>query len=158
MIKEQAIVIADDVAGDGHITVRVDRKSACESCQMKAGCGQKLVNDNSQKKCIEFELNNEVNAQVGDRVTLAIPESSFMQASIVMYVIPLILMIVGAVLAESYFSFSDGGALLLSIFGFILGLFIARKFARTRKDDPNFQPHIIAVESVEINPSESSTK
>jgi sigma-E factor negative regulatory protein RseC len=145
MIKEQAIVIGGNIE-TGRISVRVDRKSACETCQMKAGCGQKLINDGSQRKCIEFELDNDLNAKVGDQVTLAIPESSFIQASIVMYVLPLIFMIVGAVLGEKLFLFSDDGMFLLSSLGFIIGLLVARNFAKTKQSNPDFQPHIVAVD------------
>ena len=149
MIEEQAIVIGCDGSGDGRIAVRVDRKSACESCQMKAGCGQKLVNDSSQRKCIEFELENHFDAKVGDRVTMAIPEKSFLQASVVMYVLPLILMIIGAVLGESYFALADIGIFLLASLGFLTGLYLARKFAQTHQFNPDFQPHIIAIKSLD---------
>ncbi|KZY45318.1 MULTISPECIES: SoxR reducing system RseC family protein [unclassified Oleiphilus] len=146
MIKEEAIVIADDSTTNGRISVRIDRKSACESCQMKAGCGQKLVNDSSQRKCIEFELDNEFDVQVGDYVTLAVPEKTFLQASLVMYVLPLVLMILCAVLAESYLALNDAATLLASICGFGLGLYLARRFASEHKSDPDFQPHIVAVD------------
>ncbi len=146
MIKEQAVVIASDAVIGGQVSVRVDRKSACESCQMKAGCGQKLVGESSQRTCIEFDLNNELNAKVGDRVTLAIPESSFLQASAVMYILPLLLMIVCAAIADRYFQLSDGGIFAFSALGFGGGLYCARRFAQRRKADPDFQPLMVAIE------------
>lgn len=149
MIKEQAIVIALDTSsnssgemGPGRALVRVDRKSSCQACQMKAACGQKLVNESSQKRCIEFEVDNSVAALEGDLVTIAVPERSFLQASLIMYLMPLVLMIVFAVIAEHFYSSSDLIIFLLSAGGFMLGLYGARKFAQHHKNDPDYHPII----------------
>jgi sigma-E factor negative regulatory protein RseC len=114
---------------------------------VKSACGQKLLNEGRQGKCIEFELDNLKGANVGDEVTIAIPEDSFLQAAFVMYVLPLITMIAAAVLGEKYFLLSDGGVFLVSSLGFALGLLMVRKFADSKRSQADFQPQVIAVSS-----------
>lgn len=62
--------------------VRIERNSACASC---GKCGM-----TEKQKHVDFYVENELNAQVGDVVELDIPEANAAKMAFVGYVLPLI--------------------------------------------------------------------
>jgi len=92
MVTEEGIVIKLDKKT---AIIRTTRKTACESCGEKHSCtsigsGQEM----------ELEADNPINAQVGDRVTVALKTGKLMTASFLLYIFPILMMIAGALLGD----------------------------------------------------------
>ncbi len=134
MIHEQAVIVR--VGNDGSIKARVDRQGACDACKLKSGCGQKLLHEKSSKSCIEFDLENTLQAQVGDVVEVGIEEHALIRASLLMYLLPLVMMIVGATLGEAWFQSDAESPTILGAFlglgsGFWLVRYIGQRMKRS---------------------------
>lgn len=142
MIHEQAIAIS--VKDNGKIRAKVDRKGACEACQLKSACGQKLISQASSKSCIEFEMENSIGAQKGDLVEIGIPEKALIQASLIMYVLPLLTMMVFAICADALISESEFVISLVGLFGLALGFYLVR-FISSTLGKSNFEPNTIRI-------------
>ena len=76
-------------------TVSVEKKSACESC--KAGC---KVSDSG----VEIEAFNEAKALVGQRVRIEMKPYLYLKGSILIYGIPALALIIGAVIGKEFIS------------------------------------------------------
>ena len=89
MLKENALVIKSEGA---QALVLTHRGEACSSCVASGACRAM-----GGGKEMRVQVTNHLRAKEGDRVELALPESSFLKISIVTYLIPLAGFIIGAV-------------------------------------------------------------
>jgi sigma-E factor negative regulatory protein RseC len=148
MIEERALVLETkyDVANLSQriARVKVQRTNACESCSLKSGCGQSALSKLSSSQCLEIDVDNSLDAEPGDEVLIAIPEAGLMSASLNVYFVPLLLMIVGAVLGSVLDSYavelSEFWTMSLALLGLIIGFIAARFFGQRKKYDHNFLP------------------
>jgi len=143
MIEEQALVISE--AKHGYVNVKIHRQSACESCQLKSGCGQSALTKLSSNKCIEFSVLNTINAKPGDIVFLSISEQGLLSASLLMFMMPLLVMLGASVFAKSILVWHDGAVALTGLISLLLGFVFARYYARNNLDDERFKPEMVRV-------------
>lgn len=123
MIRETGRVVA--LKGD-RVWVQTIRASACESCSARSGCGQRVLASASSGRANQILVNNHLNARVGDEVTVAIEESALLSASLLVYALPLVLMISGAVVGQQWLPDQDAGAIAGAIAGLAAGFGVAR--------------------------------
>jgi sigma-E factor negative regulatory protein RseC len=117
MIEEYAIVT--NCSGT-QATLEIERRTACGLCGQKRGCGNatwgKLLGHNSHA----FTAENAVNAKVGDSVVVGIDEHAVLNSAFYMYVVPLIGLLLGTVLADYFFS-NQLYVILGAVLGLVLG-------------------------------------
>jgi len=99
--------------------VQTLQQSACASCAANKGCGVAVLERMSSGRIRQSLVRNSLETRVGDRVIIGIPEDAMLKASILVYLLPLIMMIVFAVGASM---FSDQNELITIVAGFV-GLF-----------------------------------
>lgn len=149
MIEERALVLNTtfDQADGSHklARVKVQRTSSCESCSLKSGCGQSTLTKLSSNQCLELDVENTLDAKSGDEVLIAIPESGLMSASLRVYFIPLILMVLGAVAGGVIDPDSEIWTIILSLLGLVSGFAWARFSSQKQSLDPNFLPTMTKV-------------
>ena len=129
MIEQVAHVHAIDQA-----TVWLDtlRLSTCNSCSMKSGCGQRLMNQatDCKRSRIELPVPHNMTLNVGDEVVLGIPQKAFIKASLLTFAMPLIIMLVCALLAQ-WWDFSEPVTVVSALLGLILGLLLLRRYSQS---------------------------
>jgi len=123
MIRERGRVVA--VKGD-KVWVQTIRASACESCSARSGCGQRVLASATSGRANQVLVSNHLNARVGDEVTVAIEESALLSASLLVYALPLVLMILGAVIGQQWLPGQDAGAIAGAIVALGAGFGLAR--------------------------------
>lgn len=96
MLTESAQVVALESTG---VWLKTMRTSACESCKAKSGCGQhamaKLSDGERQERATQIFVETEQKPNIGDFVTVAIPEHSMLRSAWAMYGIPLLMLLLG---------------------------------------------------------------
>lgn len=139
MIEEHGRVVDIDAEG---VWVQVEKQSACASCSARAGCGQRLLAEHgtsNKQVVICIAPSDALTVRVDDRVVIGIEEGAFIKASLALYLLPLLLLIVGAASAEAL-SLSEGWVVLSGGLGLVVGLglvrFIARHWQRGREYHP----------------------
>ena len=141
MITENGRVVG--VRGD-KAWVQTIRASACESCSARSGCGQRVLAGASAGRANQVLVTNHLNAHVGDEVSIAIEESALLSASLLVYAVPLILLVLGAVLGQQWFPAQDAGAVAGAIAGLAAGFAVAR-VAQTRSRF-GYEPTLVDVQ------------
>ncbi len=132
MIEENGRVVR---VGAGSVWVETIKQSACSSCSAQKGCGQSLLAKIGDGKRMEIQVDNPHHLEVieDDQVTLGVGERSFLTASFLVYLLPLIVMFVVAVSAQSS-GFAEPTVILSSLFGlaggFLLTRFISGRISR----------------------------
>ena len=149
MIEEQALVLSD--AKHGFVNVKIHRQSACEGCQLKSGCGQSALAKMSDSKCIEFSVFNSIHAKPGDIVSLSISEQGLLSASLIMFMLPLLIMLATSVFLKSALNLPDEMVAIGGLFSLLLGFLAARFYAQHNKDDERFKPEMVRIDSHGFN-------
>ena len=116
--------------------VRIQPSSACASCESRGTCDV-----TSDKKRMMIEVSNDLQAKIGDRVQISMPEGSLLTLSFLVYFLPIVALILGAVLGakvgpvfnmESTSASIIGGGLAVGLVLFALKWFDQRSNAKDR--------------------------
>ena len=146
MITETGRVVA--INGD-RIWVQTIRASACESCSARSGCGQRVLAGVSGGRANQILVNNRLGAGVGDEVTVAIDESALLGASLLVYALPLVLMVLGAVSGHQLSGGHDLAAMLGAGIGMGAGFILARRAqSRSARD---YEPRVVSVRQLPVD-------
>jgi sigma-E factor negative regulatory protein RseC len=102
--------------------IEVERSSAC------AECGLQEAEEMTAGGKVVFEAFNMIQARVGDRVRVQVQTAAYMKATIYVYGIPVLLMVIGAIfgmyIAGALNRSSDSMSAFFGIGGLLLGIFI----------------------------------
>ncbi len=139
-MKQMGKVIA---VHEGSASVRFARSEMCGDCHACFRMGENET---------EIELENTLGASVGDTVYIQLHESSVLKASLIMYGVPLLALLLGvlccAPLGDLYAAL---GGLLLSGAAFFLLHALEPRFAKMRQ----FKPRMIAI-AANAEPSDAN--
>ena len=141
MIEEAALV--SQVHGS-RVWIEVDRRSACAACASSDGCGQKRINDWFPSKRVTVEVDNPNNLIVspGQTVTVGLEEGALVKASLILYLLPLLGLIISPILL-SIFGFSEIFQIVGAILGFTVGLLFTRALGRQGVAVGDFRPQLL---------------
>ena len=142
MLTESGRVV--DVGPSG-VWVETIRQSACSGCRSQSGCGQKLLAEVGQGQRFEIKAANPLRLvlQPGDKVELGIEEASFLQASVMVYLLPLLGLIVAAVLADTLGA-TEPLVISAGVSGLLLVFWVVR-WRTARAQQCRFLPQILKV-------------
>lgn len=153
MLEETGIVVAID---NDQAWVQTIRKSACSSCEAKSGCGQGVLARISDGKANQVLVSNSLELKVGDEVLIGIPEELLIKASVMVYLLPLLVMIASASVIEKWLAPGDGWVAIAGVAGLAVGFTMVKLYSSLHKSDPKFCPKMIRkkgfepIQSVEI--------
>lgn len=98
MIEEIARV--QGVHADGSIDVITERQTACGQCKANQGCSTSVLSALLPKRSMTICLPTELKLQPGDQVVLGLSEKLFLFGTLMMYGMPLLALILGALLGQ----------------------------------------------------------
>ncbi|MDD5388384.1 MAG: SoxR reducing system RseC family protein [Gallionellaceae bacterium] len=122
----------------GMAWVSSSEQSGCNACQSQSSCGISGLGKYLSRHRAAMPL-QQAGARMGDELLVCVDESELLRAGLFAYLLPALLAVVGAVLADvsgAGGAYADIAAALGAIAGFIAGLVAARFLAPT--------PHIHA--------------
>ncbi len=144
MLTEAAIVTRRD---GGRVELELQRGSACGSCELSQGCGTgalgRLLGRRSQALFIETEQQLEP----GDEVLLALSESALVKASLTLYGLPLLGLVMAGLLAV-FAAAPEWLVVVAGVAGFYSGYRIAASLTN-RLEDGRLTPYIV---NIQVNP------
>lgn len=141
MEKEAWVV---DVSGD-EVRLRYTRHSACRKC------GACLVFGNSHGEQELVLPKDRVEVAKGDRVLVGLKDSSILQASFLVYALPLFFFLLGylggARLGTIFQgeAWAEGGGLLGGVFALVLAYGGLNRYDRRLRKTDRYQPYIVRV-------------
>jgi sigma-E factor negative regulatory protein RseC len=117
MIEEYAIVTS---CVNSRATLEIERRTACGLCGQKRGCGNATWGKLLGHKSHAFEAENPINANVGDSVVVGINEHAMLNSVFLLYIVPLLGLLIGAILADTFLK-NEFFVILSAASGLILG-------------------------------------
>jgi sigma-E factor negative regulatory protein RseC len=140
MLETRAIIM--QVEGR-YALVQASRANGCELCNGK-GCGTSKLSQLFCGKPRRFQVDNPINAVVGDEVIISIAEGAILRGVGVVYLLPLVLLVMGALPGSFWIAQPEqreGYAALGALLGLVAGFVIA-KWVSMRQAESHFQPYI----------------
>ncbi|MEO8342421.1 MAG: SoxR reducing system RseC family protein [Gallionella sp.] len=129
---------------EGHFAlVQVNRTNGCELCNGN-GCGTSKLSQLFCGKPRQFQVENSINAVVGDEVVISVVEGAILRGIGVVYLLPLMLLVMGAMLGNFWAvqpEQRDGYAVIGALFGGAAGFVIAKWISLSRARS-HYQPYI----------------
>lgn len=143
MIEEQGRVVAIE---DGAVWVETLRRSTCNACSASAGCGQGLMErlGVGQRRGYVRAL-TDLQLSVGDGVTIGIREELMLRSALRVYLLPLLGLFVGAMLAQ-WLALAESFVILGAFSGFFIVWWLVRRHSRRCEDSPACQPVVLRAE------------
>lgn len=148
MIEEVGTVV--ELKGKLVAVVMCTKSSLCENCATNGNCA---LGDDGNTRLIEAQ--NSLAAEVGEQVRIATTTKSFLQSSFLLYIVPLIALVIGAIVGmlvgESFPTGLDPN-LLSAIFGvfFMSGSFLILRVGSSVLNKESYMPKIIEIFKEEL--------
>lgn len=147
MLTESGRVLAVD---DDALMVETLAMSSCQSCATRAGCGQYALNSFMPERRNHLRVPlGEYQASdfaVGDYVQVAIPEGTVLKSALLVYMLPIVMMLIFALLADSWSAVpleGDLAGLIGAVLGLGLGFLFTRLHALKQRNSSKYQPHLL---------------
>jgi len=151
MISEQGVVYK---ILNRKAVVRVQKSSACAHCESRDAC-------EISNKGMLVEVVNDLQAKVGDRVELSVPESSILKLSMLVYLLPVAALIIGAYAGAAWAGSVQTDPTLPAILGGGLAMgivfYILRSLDRAAAAKDKYSPRMtrILVSEAPLEPADS---
>ena len=149
-MKEQAVVIAleEDCAW-----VETRRQGSCQACSASKGCGQglmsRLLPGREHYIRVLVDGADRDKLVIGESVEIDVPDQVILEASAVVYLVPLLMLIVGMFLG-AWAVPGDPGAIAGGLLGLLSGAMLVRLHASRVRNDKRVQPRIVGDSAHEL--------
>lgn len=154
-MQEEAKVTAIDESG---VTLVSEVKSTCNSCQQVESCASGQVAKAIPHKQLMVKLPNNMAVNVGQKVTIELPQRSLLQSAWQVYCIPLLALIIFAGLGElasvQWLWWHELLTVVLSFLGGFLGFKLAKHLQNKLNVQASLTPTIVKKHPETINVAE----
>ncbi|MEC8428863.1 MAG: SoxR reducing system RseC family protein [Pseudomonadota bacterium] len=127
---------------DDHVVFAYQQQSACDSCRLKNGCGQKLLfgNHNNISEVTIPQLASDL--KQGQTVDLYVPNFAITFGVLVGYIVPIVALVIGAVMGE-FLTREDWGAIAGGLLGLAISVRLARMIVDRQKHQSWIHPRLL---------------
>ena len=153
MIEERAVILSlqsEPSQTQTTATLEIERKTACGLCGQSRGCGNSIWGRLFGHQATAFKAQNRINAKVGDSVIVGINEKALLKSAILLYILPLVTLFFGAILASQLWQ-TDGSTMLGAAIGLVLGLLWVKGHTMSNRYFSLQQPVILRLASSQEN-------
>ncbi|RWX53265.1 SoxR reducing system RseC family protein [Photobacterium chitinilyticum] len=146
MMRSLATVVAVD---PGIITVTCQQQTSCGHCASRDSCGTGIVSKATPGRSHLVKIVTQTRVSIGEVVEIGLSERSMLHSAILVYVLPLLFLVLGAVLGQWWFVDLAGsgelGVILTAVLSAAVGLLLARRFAKRLEGNSAYKPSLIRV-------------
>lgn len=130
----------------GKARVKIERHSLCSKCTNNCH----LAGDNHEREEFEIIVDNVIGAREGQLVKLEMSEESLVVASLIIYLIPLIGVILGYFIGVFFAPLvslenKESSGIIGSVFFLLLSFLLVRYFDRIMGKQTRYQPQLIEI-------------
>ena len=152
MLTEIALVKSRD---GKRVELELQRGGACDQCELNKGCGTGALSRLIGRRPRPLVIESEQDCEPGDQVVLELPESALVKASLLLYGLPLLGLLLGGLLAAllaELLTTPEWLVTVIALLGLFVGFKIAARFTQ-RLEQAGQAPYIRAMR---VNPGPDS--
>ncbi len=145
MLEETATIVKVD---EQYAWVEASSSNSCSHCSAQQGCGTASLQKWFKRKPNRLQVLNNQHLQPGDQVVIGIPEHALVTGSFMIYIIPLLALIIGAIIGASVndmmaWGHRDGISILFGVSTLLASfLWLKKRFHQSAKNS-RYQPVIL---------------
>jgi sigma-E factor negative regulatory protein RseC len=141
MLRETGVISAID---RDTAVVQTRSKLACSSCKLTDNCGNGIIEKYFSGSVFSSTIQNDLNAQIGDWVTIEIPRSSVTKASLIVYALPLLPMFFAMIIAN-YLDLQENELIFFSLAGLLIGLGVTKYYNQNFVSNELYSPRMVSI-------------
>ena len=161
MLEERAIILSISTsryqANETTATLEIERKTACGLCGKTRGCGNSIWGKLFAHQSTAFKAQNRINAKVGDSVVVGINERALLKSALLLYIVPLVTMMIGAILMNQFLH-NNAVAILSALAGLVLGFIWVKGHTTASRYFLEQQPVILRLATPDLATQDSEIK
>ncbi|WP_413110977.1 SoxR reducing system RseC family protein [Thaumasiovibrio sp. DFM-14] len=146
MMTSLATVVAVE---SGCVTVSCEQKSSCGHCGSRDTCGSGIVSTAMPAKQHHIRIVTDETLSVGQWIEIGLPEQTVVRSAVLIYLLPLVAMLLGAVLGQWWFSpntsMHEGGTIMVAGLFFGLTFLGVKQYSQRLEADSDYQPRVLRV-------------
>lgn len=139
MMEETAVVVAQE---PGIAWVETRRRNACGACNQSAGCGSALLSRLFAPGANRLALEDGLGVAIGEWVVIGIPDGLLVRAALIAYLLPLLTLVMGAVLAD-WWQLAEIEVALASIAGLGAGIWLTGHLTGGARGRQRYRPILL---------------
>ena len=129
MVEEIATVVKAEAGGLWLTTTPV---TSCNACQVSDDCGTGIVAKTLTPKSLQFFIPSELALLPGEQVKIGLPEQQLINAALMVYLLPLILLLC-AVLLGNALALAELWLIVFAALGAVAGFMLARRYGQQQQ-------------------------
>ncbi|HAS6043332.1 TPA: transcriptional regulator [Vibrio vulnificus] len=131
------------------VALSCEQQTSCSSCSSQKSCGTGVVSKVFGNKSLLWHLETQRRLHVGQVVEIGIPEQSLLQSAMLVYLLPIVAMLLGALFGHLVFSpwleMGEGAVVLTSMLFAFIGILLAKKLAQPLEQKSAAQVELMRV-------------
>lgn len=141
MIEESGRVVR---VSDNQVWIETIKQSACASCSAQKGCGQSLLAKIGDGQRLEIQVDNphHLAVQIDDQVVLGVGERSFLTASLLVYLLPVLSMFLFAVIPQQL-KLAEPWVIASAVLGLMGGFALTRSVSARLSQTCSYRPVLL---------------
>ncbi len=146
MIEEVVRILDIDIETE-HLWVEGVQRSACQSCAAQQGCGQSLLakfTAHPVRLRVSLDGREAASFRVGENVTIGIADHVVVRGSLLVYLLPLLMLLLGIGLGDKLFG-NEPAAIVCGLFALFGGGFLAGRLSNSHTHKSKLQAHLLEV-------------
>jgi sigma-E factor negative regulatory protein RseC len=140
MLEETARVVE---VLDGVLIAETQSRSGCSYCSTSSSCSTSVVAKLFGVRRNRLVMANSLHARPGDQVVIGIPDQLLVRASLIAYLLPLVVMLVVTALGDLA-GINELLLSLLALVGLAMGFFTVRWVSRSRASQ-QYEPRLLRI-------------
>lgn len=146
MMRTLATVVAVE---QGSVTVSCQQQTSCGHCASRDNCGTGIVTKAIPGRAHQVTLATDKPLTIGEIVEIGLSEKSMLSSALLVYIVPLLFLVAGAVVGQWWFvdlaGSSELGVIITSMISAAIGLLLARQYAKRLDGNSDYEPSLIRV-------------
>ncbi|WP_102505727.1 SoxR reducing system RseC family protein [Salinivibrio kushneri] len=134
---------------DGWLSLACQQQTSCGSCQSQSQCGTGIVSKALPGKVKHLKVRAPKPLPAGTLVEIGLGEATLLRSALLVYMVPLAMMLIGALLGQFFFATlagsGEGGVIALSLGLGAVGVALARYLAPHIGTQDEQQPLLLRV-------------
>ncbi|MDK2623354.1 SoxR reducing system RseC family protein [Vibrio vulnificus] len=131
------------------VALSCEQQTSCSSCSSQKSCGTGVVSKAFGNKSLLWHLETQRRLHVGQVVEIGIPEQSLLQSAMLVYLLPIVAMLLGALFGHLVLSpwleMGEGAVVLNSMLFAFIGILLAKKLAQPLEQKSAAQVELMRV-------------
>ncbi len=131
------------------VALSCEQQTSCSSCSSQKSCGTGVVSKAFGNKSLLWHLETQRRLHVGQVVEIGIPEQSLLQSAMLVYLLPIVAMLLGALFGHLVLSpwleMGEGAVVLTSMLFAFIGILLAKKLAQPLEQKSAAQVELMRV-------------